>query len=152
MHYYILCNKYFIRQSKMKLIWSYCFTYPIRFQCSFLYLPKTSEKVTVFWCFQGAEKGCIGNKEVMGYGNAEAKANQVASRWVVSTFLYGASLGFESLQHLRWRAIYGIDYRLEAVNSYQEELHRRCCSDPSSASAITPNLVINYNHLLNFSS
>ena len=25
---------------------------------------KTSENLTVFWCFQGAEKGCIGNKGV----------------------------------------------------------------------------------------
>ena len=27
----------------------------------FLYPLKTSEKFTVFWCFQGVEKGCIGN-------------------------------------------------------------------------------------------
>ena len=26
----------------------------------FLYLLRTSENVTVFWCFQGVEKGCIG--------------------------------------------------------------------------------------------
>ena len=26
---------------------------------------KTSEKLTVFWCFQGVEKGCIGNKWVI---------------------------------------------------------------------------------------
>ena len=30
----------------------------------FLYLTKTSENLTVFWCFQGAEKWCIGNKWV----------------------------------------------------------------------------------------
>ena len=30
----------------------------------FLYLLKTSENRKVFWCFQGAEKGCIGNKWV----------------------------------------------------------------------------------------
>ena len=30
----------------------------------FLYLLKTSEKLTVFWCFQGVEKGCIGNEWV----------------------------------------------------------------------------------------
>ena len=28
----------------------------------FLYPLKTSENPTVFWCFQGLEKGCIGNK------------------------------------------------------------------------------------------
>ena len=28
----------------------------------FLYLMKTSENLTVFWCFQGVEKGCIGNE------------------------------------------------------------------------------------------
>ena len=30
----------------------------------FLYLLKTSEKLTVLWCFQGKEKGCIGNEWV----------------------------------------------------------------------------------------
>ena len=29
---------------------------------SFLYPLKTSKNLTVFWCFQGLEKGCIGNK------------------------------------------------------------------------------------------
>ena len=31
---------------------------------SFLYPLKTSKNLTVFWCFQGFEKGCIGNKWV----------------------------------------------------------------------------------------
>ena len=31
---------------------------------SFFYPLKTSENLTVFWCFQGVEKGCIGNKWV----------------------------------------------------------------------------------------
>ena len=31
---------------------------------SFLYPLKTSENLTVCWCFQEAEKGCIGNKWV----------------------------------------------------------------------------------------
>ena len=31
---------------------------------SFLYTLKTSENFTIFWCFQGVEKGCIGNKRV----------------------------------------------------------------------------------------
>ena len=30
----------------------------------FLYPLKTSENLTVFWCFQGVEKGCIGNEWV----------------------------------------------------------------------------------------
>ena len=30
----------------------------------FLYPLKTSEKLKVFWCFQGVEKGCIGNEWV----------------------------------------------------------------------------------------
>ena len=30
----------------------------------FLYPLKTSENHTVFWCFQGVEKGCIGNEWV----------------------------------------------------------------------------------------
>ena len=28
----------------------------------FLYLLKTSESLTLFWCFQGVEKGCSGNE------------------------------------------------------------------------------------------
>ena len=31
----------------------------------FLYLQKTSENFTVFWCFQGVEKGCIENEWVI---------------------------------------------------------------------------------------
>ena len=30
----------------------------------FLYPLKTSENLAVFWCFQGVEKGCIGNEWV----------------------------------------------------------------------------------------
>ena len=30
----------------------------------FLYLLKTSEILTAFWCFQGVEKACIGNEWV----------------------------------------------------------------------------------------
>ena len=30
----------------------------------FLYSLKISESFTIFWCFQGVEKGCIGNKRV----------------------------------------------------------------------------------------
>ena len=37
---------------------------PIVSNTPFLYLLKTSENPTVFWCFQGAEKGCIENKWV----------------------------------------------------------------------------------------
>ena len=33
----------------------------------FLYPLKTSENCKVFWCFQGVEKGCIGNEWVKGY-------------------------------------------------------------------------------------
>ena len=37
---------------------------PIVSNAPFLCLLKTSENPTVFWCFQGAEKGCIENKWV----------------------------------------------------------------------------------------
>ena len=33
----------------------------------FLYLLRTSENLTVFWCFHCVEKGCIGNKWVNAY-------------------------------------------------------------------------------------
>ena len=42
----------------------YIFTLPIRSQCTLSLPPKTSEALTVFWCFQGVEKGCIGNEWV----------------------------------------------------------------------------------------
>ena len=32
---------------------------------TFLYSLKTSENLKVFWCFQGVEKECIGNKELI---------------------------------------------------------------------------------------
>ena len=32
---------------------------------TFLYPLKTSESLTVFWCFQWVEKGCIGNEWVI---------------------------------------------------------------------------------------
>ena len=35
---------------------------PFVFNAPFLYPLKTSEKRTVFWCFQGVEKGCIANE------------------------------------------------------------------------------------------
>ena len=35
---------------------------PFVINATFLYPLKTSEKLTVFWCFQGLEKGCIGNE------------------------------------------------------------------------------------------
>ena len=38
--------------------------YPIRSQCTLLYPLKTSENLTVFRCFQGIEKRCIGNEWV----------------------------------------------------------------------------------------
>ena len=35
---------------------------PFISNATFLYPMKTSENLTVFWCFQGVEKGCIGNE------------------------------------------------------------------------------------------
>ena len=37
---------------------------PFVSNATFLYPLKTSENLTVFWCFQGVEKGCIGNSWV----------------------------------------------------------------------------------------
>ena len=37
---------------------------PIVHNAPFLYPLKTSENLTVFWCFRGVEKGCIGNEWV----------------------------------------------------------------------------------------
>ena len=41
---------------------SFCLFNPFASNAPFLQLLKTSEKLTVFWCSQGAEKRCIGNK------------------------------------------------------------------------------------------
>ena len=35
---------------------------PFVHSATFLYPFKISEKLTIFWCFQGVEKGCIGKK------------------------------------------------------------------------------------------
>ena len=40
----------------------------------FLYPLKTSENLTVFWCFKGAEKGCIREKWVHYINNERKKA------------------------------------------------------------------------------
>ena len=37
---------------------------PFVLSALFLYLPKTLEKIPVFWSFQGVEKGCIEIKRV----------------------------------------------------------------------------------------
>ena len=42
----------------------------------FLYPLKTSENLTVFWCFQGVEKGCIGNEWVNFLLTFEAEVTQ----------------------------------------------------------------------------
>ena len=41
---------------------------------SFLYPLKTSENLTVFWCFQGVEEGCNGKK--MGLNSSDLKWNR----------------------------------------------------------------------------
>ena len=41
----------------------------------FLYPQKTSENLTVFWCFQGLEKRCIGNKWVNMNGSKLIQEN-----------------------------------------------------------------------------
>ena len=46
----------------------------------FLCLLKTSENLTVFWCFQGVEKGCIGNEWVKGVLNTPLSINKFWSK------------------------------------------------------------------------
>ena len=62
----------------------------------FLYPLKTSENLTVFSCFQGIEKGCIGNDWVKaGIANIEqktwAKINFVVWLFKVHGFLFLSS-------------------------------------------------------------
>ena len=42
----------------------FCLFNPFVSNAPFLHPLKTSEKLTIFWCSQGVEKGCIGNKWV----------------------------------------------------------------------------------------
>ena len=50
----------------------------------FLYSQKTSENLTVFWCFQRAEKGCIGNEWVKFSGKSKTFATDKKSLAKVS--------------------------------------------------------------------
>ena len=60
----------------------------------FLYPLKTSENHKVFWCFQGVEKGCIGNKwantprEKSQYWNFFLVFIFPYSSWIRTTWLY----------------------------------------------------------------
>ena len=49
---------------KIPIIWNKVYIYPFVPNVSFLYYLKTSENRKVFCCFQGVEKGCIGNEWV----------------------------------------------------------------------------------------
>ena len=40
------------------------FSWPICYQCTLSLPPESNRKRKVFWCLQGIEKGCIGNKWV----------------------------------------------------------------------------------------
>ena len=42
----------------------------------FLYPLKASENLMVFWCFQGVQKGCIGNKRVKIVANGTTKCSR----------------------------------------------------------------------------
>ena len=58
---------------KFNFMWSYTKIYILNSfvpNAPFLYPLKISEKSTVF-CFQGVEKGCIGNKRVKNMGKNE---------------------------------------------------------------------------------
>ena len=65
---------------------------PFAHNAPFLYPLKTLENVTAFWCFQGLEKGCIGNKWVkaMIIGKKEFKCMekkyQTCTAWKVSKY------------------------------------------------------------------
>ena len=55
-------------------------SHPFPSNASFLYHLKTSESLTVFWCFQGVEKGCLGANELINninnYGNVRKIMDQ----------------------------------------------------------------------------
>ena len=57
----------------------------------FLYPLKTSENSKIFWCFQGEEKGWIGNKWVNTYiiiQNQNAACKSHIYKWVVYTWTF----------------------------------------------------------------
>ena len=63
------CTKHFARRNKiysefLKTTSTLFILNPFVHNASFLYTLKTSEKLTVFWCFHEVEKGCIMNEWV----------------------------------------------------------------------------------------
>ena len=52
------------KQGAVLTSYSVFFINPFLPNAHFLYPLKTSENLMVFWCFQGVEKGCIGNEWV----------------------------------------------------------------------------------------
>ena len=55
---------WFLIHLVFSLFWCYAYfcLNPFIHNALFLYPLKTTEKLRVFWCFQGEERGCIGNK------------------------------------------------------------------------------------------
>ena len=51
---------------------------------TFLYPLKTSENLTIFWCFQGLKKGCIGTKWVNRHSN---NRNALVHKQISSSFI-----------------------------------------------------------------
>ena len=63
LHAYLWLSVQIFNPSFINFSMSYLLVNPFVLNAPFLYPPKT-ENLTVFWCFQGVEKGCTGNKWV----------------------------------------------------------------------------------------
>ena len=57
-----------------------CFVNLFVLSAPFLYPQKTSENLTAFWCFQGVEKECIGNKPCVRYFKKKKRIFHLALR------------------------------------------------------------------------
>ena len=99
----------FIPSSKsFILLWSHDARYfevnPIVPNAPCLYPLKTSQRLTVFWCFQGAEKGYIGNKWV------NSKTNYLA---IIAITIYQSLYQYVLTMHKKW----SFPLRISSVNA-----------------------------------
>ena len=71
----------------------------------FLYSQKTSENLTVFWCFQRAEKGCIGNEWVKFSGKSKTFATDKKSLAKVSKIQFELKYAMLNYSYFIWNIL-----------------------------------------------
>ena len=69
------------------LNWKHLVFNPFVSSAPFLYPLKTSENLTVFWCFQEVDKGCIGNEWIKTCWCLSVKQETKGKNWTKLLFL-----------------------------------------------------------------